>query len=150
MTVTIPRTCTGIDTDASPDGHGRPSRPLGEYRDTDAYLLPGAPGAGKSTAFEHEAEEIANGLHVTARDFITFDDRHDWHGKTLFIDGLDEARAGTADGRTQLDAVRRKLHALGRPRFRLSCREAHWFGASDSNRLAAVSPDRNVTVLRRE
>ena len=148
MSVTIPRTCTEIDTDDFPAGRGCPSRPLDGYRDTDAYVLLGAPGAGKSTAFKHEAGEIPNGYLFTARDFITFDGRPQWHDKTLFIDGLDEVRAGTADGRSQLDAIRTKLDALGRPRFRLSCREAHWFGANDSSHLAAVSPNGTVAVLR--
>ena len=39
---------------------------------------------------------------------------------------------------------------MGRPRFRLACREADWFGANDSDRLKAVSPDGAVTVLRLE
>ena len=30
----------------------------------------------------------------------------------------------------------------------MSCREADWFGATDSEQLLAVSPDRNITVLR--
>ena len=61
---------------------------------------------------------------TSARDFITFADRRpEWRGTTLFIDGLDEVRAGVEDGRTPLDRIRAGLDALGRPRFRLSCRE---------------------------
>ena len=46
------------------------SRPLGEFRDCSAYVLLGAPGAGKTEAFKQEAEEPAI---CDARDFITLD-----------------------------------------------------------------------------
>ena len=88
------------------------------------------------------------GRYVTARDFLTFNDEPEWHGATLFIDGLDERRAGEADGRTPLDDIRAKLDALGRPRFRLSCREADWFGANDRTHLAGVASDSGIKVLR--
>ena len=57
-------------------------------------------------------------------------------------------RVGSADGRTPLDSIRRKLQQLGMPRFRLSCREADWFDASDRTHLAVVSRDQKVRVLR--
>ena len=107
----------------------------------------GPPGAGKTTAFRLEASD-RRGIYVTARDFNTFEDRPEWHDTTLFIDGLDEIRAGQADGRTPFDNIRARLDKLGCPSFRLSCREADWFGAADSERLKDVSPDRNITVLR--
>ena len=119
-----------------------------EFRDTDAYVLLGPPGAGKTTTFEQEKLRCPNTSYVTARDFITFDDRPEWHNTTLFIDGLDEKRAGSPDGRTPLDEIRKKLDLLGRPRFRLSCREADWFGANDRDNLKAVSRNGQVVVLR--
>ena len=144
----VRRTCTEIGGDGRRDERASTSRPLEEFRETAAYVLLGAPGAGKTKAFEQEAAECPNGFPVTARDFVTFDDRPEWHGATLFIDGLDEMRAGAADGRTPFDEIRRKLDALGRPSFRLSCREAHWFGADDRNHLESVSKDAKVKVLR--
>ena len=170
MTAFVPRTCTEIGGDGSSNGperrpggalglSGRPwgedwpvvsqrPRSLEDFRERDACVLLGAPGAGKTVEFEREADECEDGCYVTARDFITFADRPEWHGTTLFIDGLDEVRAGAADGRTPLDAIRAKLDALGRPRFRLSCREADWFGASDRQHLESVSARGEVTVLR--
>ena len=141
----IPRTCTevredGVETENS-------SRSFEEFRNADAYVLLGAPGAGKTTAFKQEAEH-AHAYYVTARDFITFDGRPEWHDTTLFIDGLDERRAGSADGRTPLDEIRKKLDRLGRPWFRLSCREADWFGANDRTHLKEVSRNGDVKVLR--
>ena len=170
VTYLVPRTCTEIGGDGSSNGSERspggalgrcgrpggeerpvvpqPPRSLEDFRERDACVLLGAPGAGKTVEFEREADECEDGCYVTARDFITFADRPEWHGTTLFIDGLDEMRAGAADGRTPLDAIRARLDALGRPRFRLSCREADWFGANDRSHLESVSPSGKVTVLR--
>ena len=111
-------------------------------------MLLGNPGAGKTTVFNQEAER-PDTCFVTARNLTAFKikDHPEWRSKTLFIDGLDEIRAGATDVRTPLDRIRAKLDKLGRPRFRLSCREADWFGASDRDNLKAVSPDRQITVL---
>ena len=126
------------------------SAPLKEYREVPAYVLLGDPGAGKTTAFETEYEALADSaLLIDARDFVTFDleDHPEWRGKTLFIDALDEVRAGSHDARTPFDAIRGRLDKLGRPRFRLSCREADWLGENDRKRLASVVPhDSHVTV----
>ena len=139
---TVPRTCTGIVKGSQE----RISRPLVEYRDRAAYVLLGDPGAGKTKAFEREAEE-ADGAYIKARDFATFEPKTEYRDKILFIDGLDEMRAAGGDGRTPLDHVRRHLERLGRPHFRLSCREADWLGASDNEALTRVSPDSTVVVL---
>ena len=151
MTYFAPRTCTEVGEDGSPVGGERPSehlsRPLDDFRESHAYVLLGGPGAGKTEAFRREAERT-DGRYVTARDFTTFDDKPEWHEGTLFIDGLDEVRAGSSDGRTPFDGIRAKLDKLGRPRFRLSCREVDWFGANDRNHLKDVSKDGAVKVLR--
>jgi hypothetical protein len=70
--------------------------------------------------------------------------------QVVFIDALDEIRAGTADGRVPFDAIRAWLKQSGRPRFRLSCREADWLGANDKRALEEVAPGRHVTVLHLE
>ena len=149
----VSRTCTEISQrdGERPQPGERRSRPLKEFRDTPAYVLVGDPGAGKTTSFETEYKALGDdACLVTARDFLTFEPEHhpEWRGKTLFIDGLDEVRAGTTDVRTPFDEVRGKLDALGRPRFRLSCREADWLGENDRKHLEAVSPDSSVSLLR--
>ena len=138
-----------LNGDESPAESEGSSRSLEDFRESDTYVLLGAPGAGKTMSFRQETE-CGRGHYVTARDFITFDadDRPEWHEATLFIDGLDEMRAGAADGRTPLDGIRAKLDRLGRPRFRLSCREADWFGANDREHLKSVSGGGEVKVLR--
>ena len=147
----VPRTCTEIAENGqvkkNADESERTCLSFEKFRDTDAYVLLGPPGAGKTEVFKQEAD-CPKTRRVTARDFITFDDRPEWHNTTLFIDGLDEKRAGSLDGRTPLDGIRKKLDRLGRPRFRISCREADWFGANDRDNLKTVSRDGKVTVLR--
>ena len=161
MNVYVPRTCTEVTQHRWNSPLERPKpKPLREFRDRPAIVLLGAPGTGKTEMFRHEAaaqteafklqqEEVQEaGCYVTARDFVTFDDRLEWHGKTLFIDGLDEMRAGTSDRRTPFDQIRAKLDRLEQPCFRLSCREADWFGATDRTHLESVSSNGEVLVLR--
>lgn len=150
MTV-LDRTCTEISKIG--EGPGRPpaSKPLSEYQDEPAYVLLGDPGAGKSTSFQRESERTGDaGVFVAARDFVTFDvaRRPEWRDAILFIDGLDEIRAGDGDARTALDRVRGQLDRLDRPSFRLSCREADWLGGNDRKRLEAVAPDGRIKILR--
>ena len=140
MLYQVPRTCTFY-----PDGSSPESREIASFREQDAYVLLGDPGAGKTTLFEQEAT-YSGGLYLSARDFLTFN-RTEWQGKTLFIDGLDETRAGKEDVRTPLDAIRGKLDQLGSPRFRLSCREADWQGGNDQTALNVCAPSGKVIVL---
>ena len=108
-------------------------------------------GAGKTTAFESERGALREkACLITARDFLTFNPQShpEWRDKTLFIDGLDETRVGVNDARTPFDQIRGRLDVLGKPHFRLSCREADWLGANDRKRIESVSPDSKVTVLR--
>ena len=151
MTVTVARTCTAIPEDEPRSGGVEGSRPLAAFRKVPAYVLLGDPGSGKSTSFDSERTALGDeACLVTARDFLALEpDAHpEWRTRTLFIDGLDEVRAGSADARTPFDQLRRRLDSLGRPRFRLSCREADWLGPNDRTSLARVAPDANLTVLR--
>lgn len=142
----VERTCTKISSTGYGDQEQDRSKTLAAYQQDSAYVLLGDPGAGKTTAFKRAADQ-EDSHYITARDFITFEDRAEWHEKTLFIDGLDEIRAGSQDARTPFDAIRSQLEKLGRPSFRLSCREADWFGSSDQERLKTVSPNGQLTIL---
>ncbi len=140
------RTVTRI----APEGGGE-RRPLSDYGRAVAYVLLGDPGLGKTTAFRREADAAGgSSTFVSVRDFLALDPgaHPEWKAGPLFLDGLDEARAGRADGRTPLDAIRGRLDSLGRPPFRLSCREADWLGNNDRKHLESVSPDGAVVVLR--
>lgn len=148
MKYLVPRTCTEIREDGNCDYTQTHSfRPLEVFRDDCAYVLLGDPGAGKTEAFRNEAQQEGC-CYVTARDFITFQDDPEWHNKTLFIDGLDEVRAGSQDKHDSFDKIRAKLRNLGSPRFRLSCRGVDWFGAYDKNKLEKVAQDNRIKVLR--
>ena len=114
-------------------------------------MLLGDPGAGKSTAFDTECKALGeDAFLIPARNFLTFDPtiHPEWRGKTLFIDGLDEVRAGSPDARRPYDGIRCRLESLGKPRFRLSCRGADWLGRNDRKHLQDISPDSKVIVLR--
>lgn len=136
-----------IREDESSTTQNSESRPLESYSDQSAYVLLGAPGVGKTEAFKQLAD-MENGCFVSARDFLTFESNPEWRNRTLYIDGLDEVRAGKKDGRMPLDRIRNKLDAMGNPRFRLSCRDGYWFEKNDRKNLKTVSPDGSVVVLR--
>ena len=146
-TYVAPRTCTTVDGGETTRDAKKRTAPLSDYADVAAYVLIAEPGAGKTTAFKTEAASQGGG-YVTVRNFRTFEDKPEWQDTTLFLDGLDESRAGTEDGRTPLDDIRRKLNGLGCPPFRLSCRWADWMAANDKEALKDVSPDGAVAVIR--
>ena len=50
-------------------------------------------------------------MYVTVRNFRTYDDKPEWHGTTLFLNGLDESRARVQDGRS----TRRQRGGNARP-----------------------------------
>ena len=147
----VSRTCTEIREGNGERRQEAVIKPLEAFRSVPAYVLLGDPGAGKSTAFTMECEALGDeACVIPARRFLNVKlKKHpEWRDKTLFIDGLDEVRAGSSDTRTPFDRICRRLDTLNRPRFRLSCREADWLGANDRKYLEYVSLDSTVKVLR--
>ena len=148
MNYIIPRTCTKV---RDSDSEQLESRPLPAFRANPALVLLGDPGSGKTTVFQIECNDLGNeAQYISARDFLTFDPENhpEWRDKILFIDGLDEVRAGERDRRTPFDEIRGRLDMLGKPSFRLSCRSTDWLGENDKTNLAAVAQGNSVTVVQ--
>ena len=149
----VSRTCTEISAGNEDQHREKESRPLEAFQDMPAYVLLGDPGAGKTTAFEAECEALGENAYsrvITADEFLTYDVNDlppEWREKILFIDGLDEVRAGS-QGESAFREIRKLLRALGKPCFRLSCRQADWLGTNDQERLESVSLNSKVKVLR--
>lgn len=94
-------------------------------------ILLGDPGAGKSHLFEHAAADVHAEL-ITVRNFLNRPGTSE--SAPLFLDALDEKRAGRGDQDT-IDLVVRKLHETNPSQIRLSCRIQDWLGETD---LAAL------------
>lgn len=139
MNAYVERTCTEVGNEKEVS--------LSDYRDSDAYVLLGGPGSGKTRSFEEEAKRTKGGKYVAAHDFVELRPRKAWRNKVLFIDGLDELRA-SSPAAEPLGRIRARLDALGKPRFRLSCRDADWYGTADAGDLTKVSTDGRITELK--
>ena len=151
MSIIVPRTCIDITRDNDGRSWELYFEPIALFRSAPAYVLLGDPGSGKSTVFQAEAEALGeHAVAVSARQFLRsyVNKRADWHGKTLFIDGLDEVRAGTGDPRGVLDRIWTALDTLESPQFRISCREADWLGDNDREALASLSQGSRLRTLR--
>ena len=145
MRMTVPRTVTVFAGDRNPS----PDWTLESFRDTSCYVLLGGPGAGRTTAFKLEAGRGDDSLYVRAREFIRFhaDPKPEWRGKTLFIDGLDEVRAGSQDLRQPLDQILIGLERLGTPPARISCRSTAWLVVNDGEAVKSLPGYEHPVIL---
>jgi predicted NACHT family NTPase len=122
---------TNIKPDRPQDGEPRPFADFGTERN---LVLLGDPGAGKTHVFK-AAAAAESGRFIKARAFLAMPAAM-LTGQALFIDGLDEKRAGRGD-RDTVDALVTKLFEVNPSKVRISCRVADWLGESD---LAALQP----------
>lgn len=130
-------------------------RPLSHWRHERAYVLLAPPGAGKTEAMKAEAAAQNQSPCVRAHRMMS----PSWRppvlspGQALYIDGLDEARAGNGEGprNRPLHTICSILKEMGYPPFRLSCREADWIEAMDHDVVSdLVDGDAKVIELRLE
>jgi hypothetical protein len=122
-------------------------QPFSAFAGHTNIVLLGDPGAGKTYLFQ-ESARAEGGRYLKARAFLnipTFPPN-----SILYIDGLDERRAGRGDQGT-IDAIVQKLFAISPAKVRLSCRMVDWLGETDR---AAFEPYFDVgggaVVLRLE
>ncbi len=111
-----------------------------EFAHSDAIVLLGDPGIGKSTLLA----EFGGSDCATVRHFLLEPKLPS--GPALFLDGLDEYRRLRGAGAAPDDLVA-KLIELGRPNFCLACRAGDWFGEIDQEAVRLASPSRRVVVL---
>src|SRR5215213_7957396 len=118
-----------IVRDLTPRRRSEQDRPryFSEYAARENIVLLGDPGSGKSHLFRIVAG-TEGGRYVTVRHFLAAPVAE--KGGVLFIDGLDEKRAGRGD-RDTVDALVTKLFEAAPSKVRLSCRAADWLGESD-------------------
>lgn len=150
MSLIVPRTVTLIEP-RDDRRYRREGLSLSDFRRDHGYVLLGEPGMGKSTEFETEASRTGAPKPVAAQRFVSrgIESRPGpRQGVPLFIDGLDEARAGGVDPRRPLQRIVARLEELGNPRFRLSCRAGSWLGPGDRGRLSRLVGGAGIPVLR--
>ena len=90
-------------------------------------MLLGDPGAGKTWSFKELAQQTG-GQYVTCRSFLNLPLSE--LSDVLFIDGLDEQRAGPADDAI-VDRIIQRLFERGPRVVRISCRSRDWLGETD-------------------
>lgn len=125
------------------DGTGKDRENNGtfeEFEAEDAIILLGDPGMGKTTLFR----EAAKSNYTTVRNFLI--NPYVPAGEALFLDALDEYRT-IAGGRDASSEVPKALCTLNKPRFRLACRAADWFGSTDQEVFKVASRSGRVVVL---
>ena len=104
-----------------------------DFSDDPNIIILGDPGAGKSHLFDAWAKRTG-GRFVTVRHFlVTPTSTAD---EIIFIDALDEKRAGRRD-RDTVDALVQKLFDCKPKKVRLACRAHDWLGGTD---LASLKP----------
>jgi predicted NACHT family NTPase len=112
-----------------------PDTPLAfsEFSQVPHLILLGEAGSGKTHLFREQATE-EKAAYVTARAFLNVP-ANKIYGQSLYIDGLDERRAGRGD-RDTIDDIVGHLFEVEPKRVRISCRIADWLGETD---LAALN-----------
>lgn len=125
------------------DGTGESSEKratIAEFENEEAIVVLGDPGMGKTTLFD----AASRGNYKAVRSFLV--DPTGTDGTPLFLDALDEFRT-IASGQDASAEVAKALCSLNKPKFRLSCRSADWFGSLDQEVIKAASASGRVVIL---
>jgi hypothetical protein len=122
-------------------------RPFRDFLNGHDIVLLGDPGLGKTHTFRHAAES-EGADYRTVQQFVIFEGESS-HGKTVYLDALDEFRSRRGDRGTVAQIVH-LVHALNRPKIRLSCRAADWLGNTDLAIFRELGHEKGLVVLRLE
>lgn len=94
----VPRHVRAVSDSGSTALENQP-QDLAAFRNLGAWVLLGEPGAGKTEALRAEAS-ATGGEFTSVGAFVHGDPPAGWRGKTLYLDGLDEVRAGGGNDST--------------------------------------------------
>ncbi len=101
---------------------------LSEALDSEAVVLLGDPGMGKSYSFEYFSDSEGGEL-FKASNFSIYANESS-KGKIVYIDGLDEERV-SSDGKALVREIVRNLYQIKPSKIRISCRAIDWLGETD-------------------
>lgn len=119
--------------------------PLSDFFDRHAVVILGDPGIGKTREFKEAAAQEPNAVYCNIGQFIN-DPLEEFQDKVVYLDALDEHRAEIA-GQSVMDKIVGRLKTLGRPKVRLSCRNAEWHEGSDVRALSGATDGEPVHIL---
>ncbi len=106
-------------------------QPLSHLRGEPFVVLLGEPGAGKSTALEHEA--VAEGGEIATCREVMNGSPIGVSG-TAYLDALDEYRSGDG-GKDKLLRLANTISKSNIRRWRLTCRAEDWRASADINAM---------------
>jgi len=103
--------------------------PFSAYLHVPNIVLLGDPGAGKTHLFR-EFATVEGSEPLVARAFLNVDVDSLMNRRIVFIDALDERRAGRGD-HNAIDEIVKKLFLVRPEKVRIACRAADWLGETD-------------------
>jgi hypothetical protein len=117
-------------------------QPLSQLRGEPYVVLLGEPGAGKSTALEHEA--VAEGGEIATCREVMNGSPIGVSG-TAYLDALDEYRSGDG-GKDKLLRLANAISKSNIRRWRLTCRAEDWRATADINAMRRAANNQPIVV----
>ena len=117
-------------------------QPLSQLRGEPFVVLLGEPGAGKSTALEHEA--VAEGGEIATCREVMNGSPIGVSG-TAYLDALDEYRSGDG-GKDKLLRLANAISKSNIRRWRLTCRAEDWRATADINAMRRAANNEPIVV----